>query len=394
MYELADDLGHPAAADRWKRQLVEVYPGSQAALGLLTMDAIGEADEQALAKLERLWASDPGVSMGLAEVAFLLAARDADAATIRRWADRWLYVAPWQKTTIALVLADDPSTRQRGIELLREVVDDLEAAGPEGRGLGQTVAEQRFANQQELADATSALAGSYFESGQLDSARIWYRRLPWPGAPPEDLEFAAERLLELGDRAEAVLAYARAAAHPDQPHVDQLRISDRLGIEAEHFADQVQKARVELMIDTLDRSRYRTMPLDLIVTDSYGNRWTLGDLLNGRVGVLGFWSPIPAIETTVRHELEELRRSLSGPTVLVIGVSSQPPAEIDGLADHSIFIDRDATAARELQLLSTRTFFVVDPDGLIRYRNESGTEDVMLQVTALLAEQDLLARTN
>jgi len=359
----------------WSERLLEEFPGHFFALQEQVNQLRAEHPDDPAAMvtgLEPLWelaVDDQGRERVLMP-AFWAALEMEDVETILTWADRAAQSgqsAAW----IAAVLTTNESTRERGIHLLREAIDEASSVPDTTRSLGATAAEHRTRATQRAASMRGDLGEALVAAGRLQEGITALEEAAQIGWDIERFRALGEALLESGDRTGALSHLAAVAADyaTTTSSADSLR--DTVGAEPAEWTEAVAAATTRMLGQTLATSRQDTLPA-IRVTARGGGAADLADYFGESGSVVVIWSRYCSHSDRAMPSVAALAAELKAEDVALLAVTRDPIEEADAFLeeggwDLQVFFDTQGEAARALNSWGTPQYFVLDGEGRLRF---------------------------
>jgi thiol-disulfide isomerase/thioredoxin len=405
---VADD---PAGEAYWRRRLYSEHPSSGWAVEFQVRDVYSKYREGDyagyLGDLERLWTvaeEGPGVSSRwgynartvLVVQGLPAAVRSEDPETAERWAERYLTHARdrYPTGTVGSWLRRVPELRKRGLDLLRETIQQLDTVTPHERALDVTIEEQRRANERASARFLRSLGEELLEDGRINAAidtlelaaaRAWYPYLRRP---------LAEALVAAGDSARAMEAWAYVAAYGASPaFADTIRERIPTHFSAGRWEEAIDRARSRLHGLVLAESIDRPILGNLRVTNTDGAVRTLSEIRDGRPAVVVFWSRYCVPSVDAMRDVKRLDRKLEDLRVPLLAVTTDDRSDESAafLRDNNITVpvyhDLNRTLTLAFRNAGTPQFYVMDESGVLRFHAGSEADEARVRVEALLSQR-------
>lgn len=359
----AIQLDERASADYWTREAerrgaeVDILYQARAVL-IRTANPLSPVE--ALRELEALWKEAPFPVSAVAAVGWRLALQTRSWPAAMQWLPR---ARPgWNEMESARILGDlqDAFETDRVLEWALVHQDQALLAGADHRPLYRTRDAHRRHQEQARQRMLTKLARMALDDGRRGvAAGLALEALPLAWETPA-LETIGSVLLETGDTADAVTAYARAAADPlgtAPPDVIA---------RAPTWAEALELARGQMTRYVLRESVVRYLPDDLERTGP-------------RVVAFQFAC------SSALERLNAMARSLDGVAVTVYSTydPDATPARLRACGlDLPVRLDSTGEISHAFRVRGFPTYFVTDADGRIRFEN-SELDDVPRQLMAL-----------
>jgi hypothetical protein len=323
----------------------------------LSLLQIAFPNKDFLARLDTLW-SAKGATPRTAMMGYAASLGTGDPDAIWTWYRRQAVADPDPELTIPALLRDlMPIKALRG-----RVADALEAAlrqdldpGGQHRPLYEPVPAYDRARRREAGRARVALGTLLLDEGRTAEALDQVREGAGAVWTPAILHQAGRILLEHGDTAAAVEAYARMAADPALAPGRRRAIRADLGMlaQSEHWRTAVASARSALTDEIFADRINMSVDTDVVLGDPTGNTVALSRLMSPGATVVVFWSTRcgPAMDAAAAIEQARMRLAANGIRTVVI-VTEPRAAELEqALArlrvPFPVYTDRKGQATRE-----------------------------------------------
>jgi hypothetical protein len=336
------------------------------------------------AHLERLWSLADSYRPTVCDFARSLEFDDMAAA--RRWALRCvsIFPDPGRKAEMALRLAAQPETRDRGVREIQLLIADLDDRNAADRPLDRSPAEDRSDSRTLRAALQIALAEHLVEGGRPFEAMSELRSADSLGLWIPDLyRTRLEAELQAADTVGASRDLLRLELDPIYPRssIDSLR--HRLGSQSPGPSPDLRERIRGEMVErvTAEMQMNRGLP-DAYLLAADGERRDLADRVGGRPTVLILWDRRLNRSPQLIEQVRSAERILGDGPGQLLWVTQEPLAEPflafkrgEELA-LPVYQDPLATLADALGEWGMDSYFVIDRAGRIRSRAYSLMEAV------------------
>lgn len=331
-------------------------------------------DSSFLFALDSLWNATGG-SPALATVGYAASLEEATPSVMWTWYRRRAAAEPGDAT---MMLVEDllpiPGMRTRVIGALEQALEAGRHADEEDRPLYLSVPEYDRHEERIMGRVRMALGTALLDEGRTDQGVNQMRQAVGNVWEPDLLQRAGRTLLQHGDTADAVQAYARMAADPtlspgQRPPIDDLgaladtdRWKTAVASARSALADDVFADRINVRIDT-----------DLLLGAPDGRVVALSRLMSPGATAVVFWSRLCLPAMDAAPAIEQVRRRLESHGIGMIVIVTEPrsPAMEQALArldvPFPIYTDRKGEAMKEFVPPGTPSYFVLDGEGRIRF---------------------------
>jgi len=399
--QLYEVVGREPESRGLRARLHQSHPRSAEAVDLLidSVVAVHGGDVVAMrGALDALWGRvDTTAAEGLARTGLRLADNAKDPASITRWARRLTpLVVPLERLVIGGAVGKyhdaSPALRSEILAMTHHSIQLLRQSRDQRRMLNETAAARLHSDQSlegHYLGLVGRLAHAEGDTAQAMALLTEAMRLRWNAGVFQTM---GDLRLAQRDTAGAARAYAWAAADPEASAARADSVRRRVG---RYGADSTWNAYVEegrrrLAADFLPRARRTELPGQLLLVDAQGREAPLALRGNPAPVVVALWSPNCPRAVAELRQLEAVARRIEPVGGRVILVSGDGP--MDGKPDlgpetriREVYYDTRGAFRRAVHEWGSPTYFVVDPHGLLRYKNW-GLADVTRQVTALRSE--------
>ncbi len=359
----------------WRDHLLRAAPRHAVSVQFKMFDvhAGGRADA-ILAGLERLWNDAGARHRELAIAGFHTALRVGDVDPVYRWADRYLDVAPEQAAVIARFLAASVDKDARLVGWLGAARRHVSSAVHHPRALYQDNAWYAEDRAEDEASIQTILAGSLLTIGKTGEGLDLLMQAAEVGWNLTAFRTAAQALADRGQTERATEYLARIAIDPaaDPALVDWAATLGREWMGDSLWQSAMRRARATLSVYVNRHAVRRRLPAGVALMDAAGAVTRLGDLLNGEVTLVAFWSPLSAPAVAALPELEETARRLDKLEIRTVSIYLGPVSPdaahmaVERIPSVSTFFDPRREVATAFEQWGTPEFFVVDRAGIAR----------------------------
>jgi hypothetical protein len=388
-------------AKRWRARLMRDAPQNSFAVQwrlVALMDTLRTRTDTAktLHQLDALWNSAPVHRQAqIAAYATSVALATADTSLIELWTARLVRADPDPRSTsrwVATRLSSVPALRAEGIRRMRAELDSLTALPQSERALNETVAEQRKRHAATARELLASLGQALVAAGDYPAARDALARAASSGWNPDVFRDVRTASLAVGDTARALTMAARIAVDPRTSAAfgDSVRPLAERKLGAAGWRSQLDSARSEYVKRMLADASSRALAGSARVHGLDGRVRTLGDLTNGRLTVIAFWSRFcgPAVEDLPRLNAAAARLARDGvPLVTIVDETTASPALRAFLAEKHVtaptYLDAHGESSRALNEWGTPSYYVVDSDGRIRFDATNSADEALARAEAL-----------
>jgi len=332
---------------------------------------------RALALAEQFWPAPTELATLLYTNGLSAAVAAKDSAAILRWADRNAAHAPANAAGIyTMIILRAPMVREAALERLRGVLHRLRTPQDSLRPLERTTTEQARADSASAREIMATIGGALVAKGAEREGLDSLQRATSAGWDPALFRRVARTALKIGRTELALPLLARVAVDPStsRAEADSLAaVSERL---ASHTAwtdalrDAAEAMRREVMADAT------SIPFDesLRLQTADGATRRLAHVLDGRPGVITFWSRFCPPSMQQFAQLPTLAHRLDSAGVALVAITGEAPSPAlrayvtSGKLDIPTYHDTWGEAGRAFQVFGTPQYFVVDGHGRIRFR--------------------------
>lgn len=368
-------LDRPDLANYWSSQLVSRYPrhGAAALVRLQSITSSSVPARRQLEDLEATWVRTGAPT--IAQVGLRLSIDLADPALTRKWLDRHSAGSLYRDLTYDTDVAGDMLAAPALWSLaetwiLDRLADSRDEMGPE-RPLDQSGRNFRAEGSQRHARLNLYLARLFLARGQLTAAIDATERSVRQTLSPEISLEAAEIHESVGSDRRAAELLALALVDPVTPLRPHPR-ADELGVVPEPSEEQLAAARTTLheRVTSALLDEYVNLSARLRSTD--GEETTLRDAVSERLVLVvqAFRPDFMPGDAFALLDVNSERLRVAGVQTLLM--AQQPaPAALERSARHSRFVhDLGYEAWDSLRAWRDVQYFVLDPNGRLRYRGE------------------------
>jgi hypothetical protein len=371
------------ALRRWLDRLEGMDPANRLVLTYRLGGFLAPTDS-ADAHLERLWSIAVSSRPTVCDFARSLGFEDMAAA--RRWALRCvsIFQDPGRKGEMALTLAAQPETRERGIREIQAVIADLDNRDAADRPLDRSPAEDRSDSRSLRAALQIALAEHLVEGGQPLEAMAELRSADSLGLWIPDLyRTRLEAELQAADTVGASRDLLRLELDPIYPRssIDSLR--HRLGSQWPGASPDLRQGIRGEMVERVAAGMQMNRGLpDASLLAPNGERGDLADRVAGGPTILILWDRRLNRSPQLIEQVRSAERILGDGPGQLLWVTQEPLAEplLAFKRSHDlalpVYQDPLATLANALGEWGMDSYFVIDRGGRIRSRAHSLMEAV------------------
>jgi hypothetical protein len=390
-------------AQAWRDRLERDHPDH----ALLVMNRIYEVrsahredPDILLDAYDELWATltaggeaanvrEEGIRVELASLALRLAAAEDRPDLIDRWAARFRETASPDRQVNTLL--GIPRLRDDGLHVARGEIERLRALRAEDRPLGQTVDEQRAAQLVAIGRIQGRMGQALVEAGRVEDGAAALREAVARMPSTTFLRELGDAELDLGDPTAALVAWARASAHPTTPSAFADTVRDRLGAAFDPVAWEEARSAAHAGFIEVTRARAVQRPLPALeLATRTGERRSFRELVDAAdAAVVVFVSRHCGPSTQAMPRIQELAGELAGRGVVVLPVTQDPTGEEypetyrEAGVDIAVWHDVTGDAAHAFNVWGTPQYYIVDRGGVIRYER-TGLPSIPLELEALI----------
>lgn len=369
-------VGAEEIASYWRTRLLADHPTSffavQERLSELYRDHGGNP-AKFLAGLEPVWeaAADQRARRPVVTLGFQFARQAGDPELILRWVDRYIATEPAHAAWTLATVAGIETTREDGIQRLRNAIKEVSGATDRKQALGQTAAEHGATVAQQVAELRATLGDALLSAGRAPEAIIELEQATAIGWNADWLRNLAEARLAAGDNSGAVSALAAAAADPatDESTADSLRAA--ANVSAETWAAEVERAARTMLERTLVEARdeYVGSPS---ARRPGGREVQLTELLGPEATVVVFWSRYCGASLAAMPRIASVSDRLAELGIPTLAVTNAPPEDAlayldEGGFDLSVLFDREGAFGQAFNNWATPQYYVLDGKGRLRF---------------------------
>lgn len=389
MYFYARTWNAQELAGEWYDRILQDAPNSPAAVQLQTVAILAAGTSNPDRTLDALQALSEGPGAGhpvLAQMAYGVAREAGDPAVMFTWAQRRLQLEPWVRLSLARDMVSVPALRDTALAWLAEEGAVLERRDDARRPLYRTVSAQRSADEQARREVLGLTGRALLAEGHLESGLAFLDSATAGGWDLQLFQQVAEERLRVGRTAEGIATLARLAVDPAYGGPDIASRALAL-VGPSEWGAYVEGARGYMIVETLREAHPGARVEDVRLRGADGAERELRQLLDGQVGVVGFYWPTCRACLADLRRLQDLQGRL-GPAPPVVLVSRTPLSAEDLAAlraegiEFPLTVDAYGEATDALQSWDTTEYFVVDRHGVIRFAYTT-LEKIPRQVLAL-----------
>lgn len=373
----AEELDDARVAEVWRERLYRDHPTHSSTIQRRMLDArraYGSDLPRLVEEHEKLWTLGGPATPHLAYAGYNVAQRTGDAGLTLRWAERVERHLPRMHLLVALTLHRTPATREEGMDLLRAEVRRLQEHRDEERMLTQTVADKRAENRLVASNFLGQLGEALIASGRAAAGLDTLDRAVEGTWDAGLFRTIAATRLALGDTAGAAPLVARIAIDPSTSaaYADSARAMLGRHFDAGTWHAHTDSARRDLRDAILEQTVNRGLRGRVRLVDADGRATTL-EPASETATLVAFWSRHcpPSVEQLARFQAAAERLRARG--VRVVAVTDEEPSDEARrfLAEKKLtfpaYYDVDREARRAFENQTTPRYFVLDPDGRIRF---------------------------
>jgi thiol-disulfide isomerase/thioredoxin len=347
-------------------------------------------------QLDTLWAQAPRDRRAqVAGAGSGLAFESGDTMLIRRWTTRLSdseHDARASARRTALNFTRLASLRDEGIELLRAEIDSLVKLNPADRALDETLAEQRARQDRQRRQTMAILGQALVADGRPAEARKVLEEATSIGWNLGVFTTVRSASLLAGDTSSALAMAARVIADPRTPAAFAASVHP---VAVRHLGEaawqrELDSARALFVQRMLAGASVRSLARSARVNTLDGKTRPIGELTNGRVTVVAFWSRFcgPAIEELPRLNAVAARLARVGiPVVSIVDEPTSSPELKAFLREKEVavpvYLDSWHEASRAFNQWGTPYYYVVDESGRIRFDVTTSIEEALARAEAL-----------
>jgi hypothetical protein len=382
-------------AERWRQRVLRDAPRTSIAVQIRTIDILRGHEarpREGLRLLDSLYQDAGAASAILPTQAFGVAYEAKDPDACLRWARRLIAIEPRQRGIMARQLLAFPSLRDTVLAWIDGEIDRLGTPNDRYRRLFWSAPRYREAVDGARSELLGLKGQVLLAMGDTLEGRAYLDSAVARGWDLARFRAAAAARLAAADTLGAAQLLARIAVDPAAND----RAADRAGrrlLDASAWAAERERALSDMMRETGREAEPRRLLDSVRVTRRLGDTVDLRDALQGHVTVVAFWHPLCLTCLAGLERLSHLVGDLPGAPRLAI-VSRRPlgPADWARLESAGIVslvtVDGKDQAMRAFGLWGTIGVFVVDPRGVIQYRDTS-PDDLPRRIMTLVPMQDI-----
>lgn len=398
MARFADEVGDTALHRYWRARLLRRAPNSLWGVQERFHDIAPLASSdphRALSKFDSLW-SEVGLGRGAViylPIAFYIAESTGDPEAIRLWADRLARFDP--SSELGPMLTRHPALREEGMARLRARLRTLERVDDAVRPLEHSVPEERLARREQAGRVFADLGAALLESGQLRAALDTLERSIQTGWDAALFRRVAALRLQVGDTTGAAAPLALAAANPlggatlgDSAHV-------LLGsyFNESTWRNSLANARREMRERVLTHATRKSLPESIRLRAPDGRTVELREIAAGRPTFVAFWNRYCPMSAEQIPQLQRVAATLQAQGYAVVTVTEHPTPEFRRyLSEHGltlpIYTDPQKELGQALDQWGTPEYFVLDPEGIVRFGPLLYLEAVPAQMAVVAAADE------
>jgi len=383
--------------ERWRQRALREAPRSPVAVQLRSIDILRahEANlHERLRLLDSLYESVGAAHAILPTAAFAVAHEMGDADACLRWAQRLVAIEPWQRTVTARRLLAFPSLRDTVLAWIDGEIERVSMSDDRSRPLFSSRSRYRRSTESVRSDLWGLKGEVLLGMGDTVTGRAYLDSAVAQGWDIDRFRVTATVRLDAADTLGAAQLFARIAVDPAADDDDADR-QGRLLLGVPAWAAERARALSHMLRETRREAEPRGLFDTVRVTGRRGETIDLRATLQGHVTVVAFWNP-PCL--TCLAELEALGRLVAGlpgsPRLAIVSRRPLGPAEWDrldgaGLAPF-VTVDGEHEAMQAFGVWATAETLVVDPRGVIQYR-EPSLDDLPRCIMTLVPMQDGVA---
>lgn len=333
-----------------------------------------------LSALDSLWNATGGsfslASAGYAASLHAASLNAANPSVTWTWYQRRAAAEP-DEATIMLVqdLLPIPAMRTRVIGALERTLEQGRRADDEDRPLYLSVTEYDRHEGRVAGRARMALGTALLDEGRTVQGVSQVRQAVGSVWTPDLLHRAGRILLQHGDTADAVRAYARMAADPALSLGLRHAIDNDLGAltRTDRWKTAVASARSALTDDVFGARINVRVDTDLVLGRPDGRVVPLSQLMSPGATAVVFWNRLCLPAMVALPAIEQVRRRLQAHGIRMIVIGTEPlSAERErALArmdvPFPVYADRKGEATKEFVPPGTPSYYVLDGEGRIRF---------------------------
>jgi peroxiredoxin len=349
----------------------------------------------ALAQAERYWATSASRAAWAPTFGFQIATAVPDSTAAQlRWADRLVQRIPEQTNWRFGELARTPALRDVARQRLLARIETLRRRNDARRPLEFTVAEALRADSAEVRETLGVLAGAELMAGDTIRARATLSRATSAGWSTDLFRRAAQLSWATGDRKSAMPLLANIVVDPGTPAADLDSIARlvRGVIPAAAWEKAQARSRARMRDHFLATAISAPLPGPIPLRSATGDT-SLSGIAASRASVVVFWSRFCGPSRDQMSSLDSLAGRLADLGAVLVPVTREPiTAEVQAFLRKQqvtvpVYVDASGAAQRAFDQWATPEFFVMDANGVVRYRHTS-LDLVLAQVAALRAQND------
>lgn len=384
-------------AERWRQRALHEAPRSPIAVQLRTIDILRGHEatpREGLRLLDSLYQDVGAVSAVLPTEALEVAYEAGDPDACLRWAQRLITIEPRERAFMARRLLSLPSLRDTVLAWIDGEIARLGTPDDRYRPLFWSVPRYRGSVDSARSDLLGLKGQVLLAIGDTLEARAYLESAVAQGWDVARFRAAAAARLAAADTLGAARLLARIAVDPaaNDDHADQ---AGRRLLGTSRWAAERERALSDMMRETRREAEPRSLFDSVRVTRRLGDTVDLRAALQGHVTVVAFWHPLCR---TCLAGLEELSKVVAGlpgaPRLAIVSRHPLEPADWDRL-DHAgiasfVTVDGKDEARQAFGVWGTAGVFVVDPRGVIQYRDTS-SDDLARRLMTLVPKPSIAA---
>jgi hypothetical protein len=397
MYRYANAWNVEDVAARWRQRALRDAPWSAISVQLRTFDILRQHEKNprvGLRLLDGLYQDAGAAPPMLATQAFGVAYQVKDPDACLRWAERVIAIEPRQRSNMARQLLSFPSLRDTVLAWIDGEIHRLSTLDDRYRPLFSSLPRYRASVDSARSDLLGLKGQVLLAMGETLEARAYLDSAVAQGWDLARFHATAVARLAAADTLGAARLLARIAVDPaaSDPEADQ---TGRRLLGASAWTAERERALSDMMSETRREAEPRRLYDPVRVTGRLGDTADLREALQGRVTVVAFWHPLCL---TCLTELEKVRNLVAGlPGAPRLAIVSRRPLEAadwtrldDAGIASLVTVDGKDEAMRAFGVWGTAGVFVVDPRGVIQYRDRS-LGDLPRCIMTLIPMQDVVA---
>lgn len=394
--------GDTAAWDYWYDRILREAPHHEQTVQQATVRAVGKYprnpakwDERLLADFEEIWLRHGPVtgSGHLIFQAALGASKQANNVTAyRRWAHRLMTADPSVTRYYGARFLRYAELRSEGLDILR---GQLMAVERDARPLDMTREAHARAIAAERRRILAAIGRGLLDSGNARGGLDTLALAVNDGWDLALFQEVASGRTKAGDTAGALEIHAKIAADPrtSVAHRDSMATLGARMLGATPWTSLVAEARRFMIETVMAASTVRLVLGEPSLIDGAGQPIRLRDLIADKPALVVYWSRFcaPALGALARIDSTATILRSQGAAAFLI-VDEPPSAELAAFLKERnvvspVYHDVNREVANAFRNFGTPAYYVLDPAGRIRFTRASTEDELVVQITAVRAEQ-------